>query len=152
MIPGLFLPAERPVWLSNEFSFFFFFFADCFRVNIFLTTGHFFHLVYLGVFIDQSSSSQIHPKCSLGQDSQTCEMRQDSPKVWSEPSFETSTKTLQSFKASLSWCVGVGGEGKFDTPYTFGTGADIGNPESPGYSWQSARLTSGKFPFKKCQF
>ena len=49
-------------------------------------------------------------------------------------SFETSTTTLQSFKASLSRCVGVGDEGKFDTPYTFGTGVDIGNPESPGYS------------------
>ena len=35
-------------------------------------------------------------------------MRQDSPKVWSEPSFETSTTTLQSsFKAGLSRCVGV---------------------------------------------
>ena len=28
----------------------------------------------------------------------------------------------------------VGDEGKFDTPYTFGTGVDIGNPESSGYS------------------
>ena len=28
------------------FFFFLIFFVDCFRVNIFLTTGHFFHLVY----------------------------------------------------------------------------------------------------------
>ena len=35
--------SKRPVWLSNEFSFFFSS-ADCFRVNIFLTTGHFFHV------------------------------------------------------------------------------------------------------------
>ena len=55
-------------------------------------------------------------------------------------------------KGSLSRCVGVGDEGKFDSPYTFGTGVDIGKPESPGYSWQSARLTSGKFRFRKCQF
>ena len=37
-----------------------------------------------GVYQDQSSSSQNHPKCSLGQDSpnnMSCEMRQDSPIV-----------------------------------------------------------------------
>ena len=147
MITGHFSPAKRPVWSSNQFRFFFFFFADCFRVNIFLTTGHFFHFVYLEL-IDQSSSSQIHQKFNLSQ---------DSPNRWNEARFTKNVKwaklwDFNFFKASLSRWIGVGNEGKFDTLYTFGTGVDIGNPESPGYSWQSARLTSGRFRFRKCQF
>ena len=149
MITGHFSPAKDPFgWVTNSAFFFFHWLLPC---QYFLDNWTLLSFSLLEVFIDQSSSSQIHPKC-LGPDKihQTCEMRQDSPKVWSEPSFETSTRILQSsFKASLSRCVGVGDEGRFDTPYTFGTGVDIGNPESPGYSWQSARLTSGKFRFRK---
>ena len=87
-----------------------FFFRWLLPCQYFLDNWTLLSFSLLGVYIDQSSSSQIHPKCSLGQDSpKTCEMRQDSPKVWSEPSFETSTTTLQSsFKASLSRCVGLG--------------------------------------------
>ena len=44
MITGHFRQQKGPFGLSNEFSFFFFP-ADCFHVNIFLITGHFFHLV-----------------------------------------------------------------------------------------------------------
>ena len=155
MITGHFSPAKRPIWLSNEFSFFFFFvfFRWLLPCQYFLGNWTLLLFSLLGVYIDQSSSSQIHPKCNVrqakftkhvkwGKIHQKCEVSQD----WD---FNQQTSI---FKASLSRWVGVGNEGKFDIPYTFGTGVDIRNPESPGYSWQSARLTSGKFQFRKCQF
>ena len=46
--------------------------------------------------------------------------------------------------------VWVGNEGKFDTLYTFGMGVNIGNPESPGYSWQSARFIKSLNPIFRC--
>ena len=38
-------------------------------MSIFLDNWTLLSFSLLGVYIDQSSSSQIHPKCSLGQDS-----------------------------------------------------------------------------------
>ena len=61
-----------------------------------------------GVYIDQSSSSQIHPKCNL---------RQDSPNMWNEVRFtknvkwakiETSTNKLQFLKRAFHGELGLG--------------------------------------------
>ena len=83
MITGHFSPAKRPVWLSNEFSFFFFLFRWLLPCQYFPDNWTLLSFRLLGVYIDQSSSSQIHPKCSLGQ---------DLPNMWNEARFIKSVK------------------------------------------------------------
>ena len=85
---GHFSPAKRPAWWSNEFSFFYSF-RWLLPSQYFLDNWTLLSLSLLGDYINQSSSSQIHPKCSLpGQDSpnrdvkwgkihQKCEVSQD---------------------------------------------------------------------------
>ena len=61
----------------------FFFFRWLLPCQYFLDNWTLLSFSLLGVYIDQSSSSQIHPKCSLGQ---------DSPNMWNEARFTKSVK------------------------------------------------------------
>ena len=83
-ITGHFLPARRPIWSSNQFTFCFsFFFRWMLPCQYFLDNWTLLSFTLLGVYIDQSSSSQIHQNVIWDKIHQTCEMRQDSPKTWS---------------------------------------------------------------------
>ena len=84
---GHFSPAKGPFGSATNSAFFIFFIFFIFRgllpCQYFLDNWTLLSFCLLGVYIDQSSSSQIHPKCSLGQ---------DSPNMWSEARFTKSVK------------------------------------------------------------
>ena len=63
--------------------FFFFFLRWLLPCQYFLDNWTLLSFSLLGVYTDQFSSSQIHPKCSLGQ---------DSPNMWNEARFTKSVK------------------------------------------------------------